>query len=194
MYVQEIVFVFLLYCLKETVSPDFLDNNFFGSNCSYIVARVHLIFRVIFNNRVADPVHFWPDPDPANQNFQNRIRIRIWFPIQILLALTKNQFKHLILFTSIRFLLIFEWWFFLPEKWKNPPENKALFFNYFFLVYSILHIQSTDRIRIRVRIRLKFSGSDQKGPTLFKKHVYSALCDTVRDIIFLVSYLFHEIN
>ena len=25
--------------------------------------------------RVADPVHFWPDPDPANQNFKNRIRI-----------------------------------------------------------------------------------------------------------------------
>ena len=37
--------------------------------------------------RVADPVHFRPDPDPANQNFKNRIRI--------LLAHTKNQFKYL---------------------------------------------------------------------------------------------------
>ena len=36
--------------------------------------------------RVADPVHFWQDPDPANQNFKNQIRI--------LLALTKNQFEH----------------------------------------------------------------------------------------------------
>ena len=34
--------------------------------------------------RVADLVHF--RPDPANQNFKNRIRI--------LLALTKNQFNH----------------------------------------------------------------------------------------------------
>ena len=25
--------------------------------------------------RVADPVHFRPDPAPANQNFKNRIRI-----------------------------------------------------------------------------------------------------------------------
>ena len=39
--------------------------------------------------RVADPVHF--RPDPANHNFKNRIRVRI----RILLALTKNQFKHL---------------------------------------------------------------------------------------------------
>ena len=37
--------------------------------------------------RVADPVHFRPDPDPANQNFK--------FQIRILLALTKNQFKLL---------------------------------------------------------------------------------------------------
>jgi len=41
---------------------------------------------------------------------------------------------------------------------------KALFFNYFFLVYTILHSQSTDRIRIRwkifrLRIRPKRSGS-----------------------------------
>ena len=45
--------------------------------------RTFLIFRV------ADPVHFRPDPEPANQNVKIRIRIRI------LLALTKNQFKQL---------------------------------------------------------------------------------------------------
>ena len=37
--------------------------------------------------RVADPVHFRLDPDPANQNFKNRNRI--------LLAIIKIQFKHL---------------------------------------------------------------------------------------------------
>ena len=37
--------------------------------------------------RVADPVHFRPDPDPAAQDLKSLIRI--------LLALTKNQFKHL---------------------------------------------------------------------------------------------------
>ena len=41
-------------------------------------------------NGVADPVHFRPDPDTANQNFKNRIRI--------LLAFIKNQLKHQILF------------------------------------------------------------------------------------------------
>jgi len=36
-------------------------------------------------SRVADPVHFRPNPDPVNQNFKNRICR--------LLALTKNKFK-----------------------------------------------------------------------------------------------------
>ena len=49
----------------------------------------------MFMIRVADPVDFRPDPVadpyPANENFKNRIRIRI----RILLAHTKNQFKHL---------------------------------------------------------------------------------------------------
>jgi len=44
-------------------------------------------------SRVADPVHFRPDPDPANQHFTKRLRI--------LLALAKNQFKHLIFFSHI---------------------------------------------------------------------------------------------
>ena len=41
-----------------------------------------------------DPVHFRPDlaEDPANQNLKNRIRI--------LLAFTKNQFKHINFFHS----------------------------------------------------------------------------------------------
>jgi len=39
---------------------------------------------------VADPVHFRPDPDPTNQNFE----------IRILQALTKNQFKHQIFFIN----------------------------------------------------------------------------------------------
>ena len=62
--------------------------------------------------RVADPVHFWPDPDPANQNFKNWIRI--------LLALTKNQFKHLHFF-HIKHISsdIFEWWLFLSEKMEK---------------------------------------------------------------------------
>ena len=51
-------------------------------------------------SRVADPVPFWHNPDPANQNFLNRIRIQ--------LALTKWQFEHLNFSTSIRYLLIFE--------------------------------------------------------------------------------------
>ena len=112
--------------------------------------------------RVADPFHFRPDPDPANQNFKNRIRI--------LLALTKNQFKNLKFFShqTYVFLLIFEWWLFLSEKvekfiWKCV---KPLFLKYFFLVYTTLHCQSTNRIRIR----WKFSGSGfgsgsyQNGP------------------------------
>ena len=54
----------------------------------------------VFSSRVADPVHFRPDPAPANQNFVNRIRI-LW-------ALTKNQFKHLNFFSHQTFLLMFE--------------------------------------------------------------------------------------
>jgi len=30
---------------------------------------------------IKDPVHFWPDQDPANQNSKNRIQIRIWIQI-----------------------------------------------------------------------------------------------------------------
>ena len=49
-----------------------------GSVCTVPTCRYYL--------RVADPVHFRPDQDPTNQNFEKRIRI--------LLALAKNKFKH----------------------------------------------------------------------------------------------------
>ena len=68
-------------------------------------------------------------PDPANQNLKNRIRI--------LLALTKNQFKHLIFFhinqiSSDIFML-----FFSLKKFKISPENVSkLYFCNFVLVYT----------------------------------------------------------
>jgi len=49
--------------------------------------------------RVVDPVHFRPDPDPANKNLINRILI--------LLALIKNEFKYLNHVILIRFNHIF---------------------------------------------------------------------------------------
>jgi len=81
--------------------------------------------------RVVDPVHFRLDPDPANQNFKNRI----W----ILLALTKNQFNHLIFFLkSIGFLQIFECCFNIPEKMEKFTWKcvKTLYLKYFLLVYT----------------------------------------------------------
>ena len=77
---------------------------FFFPSFRYFTGR-NLSFILIF--RVADPVHFWLDPDPANQNLENRIRI--------LLALTKNQFKHLNLLninhisSDIWMIIIFIW-------------------------------------------------------------------------------------
>ena len=53
-----------------------------GPRRAGLVARALLVAA-----RVADPVLFRPDPEPAYQNFKPRIRI--------LLALTKNQFNHL---------------------------------------------------------------------------------------------------
>ena len=79
--------------------------------------------------RVADPVRFRPDPDPANQDFKNRIRI--------LLALTKNQFKHQIFFqinrisSDICMMIIF--------IWKNGKIHlkmcKSSIFKIFFFLY-----------------------------------------------------------
>jgi len=58
--------------------------------------------------RVADLVHFMPDPDSANQNFSNRIRI--------LLALTKinsNIYIFSYLYQSYFFRYLFDVFFYL---------------------------------------------------------------------------------
>ena len=92
----------------------------------------------------SNPVHFRPDPDPANQNVKNRIRI--------LLALAKKEFKtsqfffHINQISSDIWMLIF---FFLKMynfTWKCV---KALFFP---LIHTTLH---------RIRIRPKMSGFDR---------------------------------
>ena len=68
----------------------------------------------IISTQTRVAVHFWPDP--ANKNFKNRI--------QILLALTKNQFKHQqFVFISIRFFRYLNVDFFCLKKWKISPEN-----------------------------------------------------------------------
>ena len=75
-------------------------------------------------SRVADPVHFRPDPE--NPNFENRIRI--------LLALIHNQFKHVkFFFISIRFLHIFLCLLFLSkriEKISRKFEKAKNFTNF----------------------------------------------------------------
>jgi len=85
--------------------------------------------------RVADLVHFWPDPapDPANQNFKNQIRIQ--------LALTKNQIKHLNFFHIKHTSFNIAWWIFFSEKWKNSPENVSkLYFENIFSLFIQLYI------------------------------------------------------
>ena len=74
----------------------------------------------------------------------------------------KNQFKHQNFFhiqhiSSDNWMMIIFIWKMEKFTWKCV---KALFLKYFFLVYTTLHCQSTDRIRIR----WKLSGSGQKGP------------------------------
>jgi len=56
--------------------------------CRYVIAGL-----------LADPVHFRPDPDPANQTFENRIRIP---------DLNGTSQEHQICFLHITHLLIFE--------------------------------------------------------------------------------------
>ena len=100
--------------------------------------------------RVADPIHFRQDPDPSNQNFKNRIRI--------LLALIKNQFKHLKKFASYQsdfFKYFLCMLFFYLKKWKNSHEylKKLPFFILSFFIQLC-------RARVpRFRIRRKRSGS-----------------------------------
>ena len=48
--------------------PGFFPNTDLDPDCTRFSKAITKI-------RVADPVHFWPDPDPANKNFKNRIRI-----------------------------------------------------------------------------------------------------------------------
>ena len=85
--------------------------------------------------RVADPVHFRPDPDPANQYFKTGSRI--------LLTLNKNQFKHLNFF-HIKHISS-DIWFMIIFIWKNEKIHlkmcKTSFLKYFFLVYTTLHCQ-----------------------------------------------------
>ena len=83
------------------------------------VHRIHVATFPTLSCRVADPVHFQPDPDPVYQNFKIRFRI--------LLALTKNQFKHLIYFISIRFLQVFKCWFFYLKKFSCKCVHKSCF-------------------------------------------------------------------
>ena len=125
--------------------------------------------------RVANPVHFWPDPDPANQNFKNRIRI----PDPT--GTYQNSIETSIFFSSHQsdfFWYLNDEYFYMKKieklTWKCV---KALFLKYIFLVYTTLHSQSTDRIRIRIRSPWTFSGSDQKDPDA------QPWCGTVRYLL-----------
>ena len=87
-------------------------------------------------DRVADLVHF--HPDPGYKNFKNRIRI---------LGLTKNQFNSNIYF----YVGVFTWYNrkICLKIWKG-------------LFIPNLHSQS--RIRIQCRVQWKLSWSRGKGP------------------------------
>jgi len=81
---------------NNCVDPDLFQRIGSGSSSNKSIQKSLLtddrklwLMYTIPKYRVADPVNFRPDPasdpDPANKNFKTRI----------LLALTKNQFKHL---------------------------------------------------------------------------------------------------
>ena len=82
-------------CMLKIRDPltDLISDPNLGTTCLlvYGISLPKLCLGDTIHARVADPVHFRPDPDPApdpgNQNFKNRI----W----ILLALTKNRFKQM---------------------------------------------------------------------------------------------------
>ena len=59
--------------------------------------------------RIVDPVHFWPDPDPANQNFKNRIRILL---VPYLLTIQTSKFFHINHISS-------DFWMMIIFTWKN---------------------------------------------------------------------------
>ena len=87
-------------------------------------------FRLIFQqwDRVADPVHYRPDPapDPVNQNFKTGSRILLSLKESIQ---TSKFFSH-----QTYFFWYFEWWLFLSEKmekftWKCvKPRFCKIFF------------------------------------------------------------------
>jgi len=113
-----------------------------------------LSLNFIHRHRVADPVHFRPDPapDPANQNF--KIGSGSYWHL-------KNQFKHLNFFShqTYFFWYLNDYFFLKKFTWKCV---KPLFLKYIFLVYKTLHCQSTDRIRIRWKLSGSGSGSAKK--------------------------------
>ena len=83
--------------------------------------------------RVADPVHFRPDPDPANQNF--KIGSGSYWHL-------KNQFKHQIFFNST-IPISSDIWMMIIFIWKNGKIHlkmcKTSIFKKNFLVYTTLH-------------------------------------------------------
>ena len=138
------IFVFRIQNLMQYADPDHPDpravcGSGSRSLCSVWIRIVFIVFFVLNNRygtvgtvdvrmfaldrnwtrritRVADPVHFRPDPDPANQNFKNRIRI--------LLALTKKSIQTSKFFSHQTYFFYYlnDDYFYL-KKWKNSPEK-----------------------------------------------------------------------
>ena len=79
------------------------------------IYRERPAFWALDNHRVADPVHF--RPDPPNQNF--------FKPNPDPTCTHQESIKtSKFLFVSIRFLQILSFMFsIVPEKWKNSQEN-----------------------------------------------------------------------
>ena len=120
------------------------------------------------DNKVGDPVHFWPDP--ANQNFKNRIGISSslhWPRINSKLFI----FSHINQISSDIFMQIFFTW----ENGKIYMQMiKSEIFTKFVptgtvLVFTTLHSQG----RILILIWWKISGSGNPGsdpdPVLFAR-------------------------
>ena len=115
--------------------------------------------------RVADRVHFRPDPDPANQNVKIRSGSRILLGLKESIQ-TSKFFSH-----QTYFFWFF--WMMINFIWKNGKIHLKMCQTSIkknVLVYATLHCQCTDRIwirwqffRIRIRPKSSGSGSDQKG-------------------------------
>ena len=102
----------------------------------------------------------------CKSEFQTGSRIRIPDPDPGSYWHLKNQFKHQNFF-HIKHISS-DIWMMIIFIGKNGNIHlklcKKLFLKYFFLVYTTLHCQSTDRIRIRWKFSGSGSGSYQKGP------------------------------